>query len=129
MKEESKLVDYREPLKHILCSALIYIQALSMEMKKLDLKEEQKDNDPDKLRTATVLHNMMVTVNDIIHPAHQFLYEMFPGDEKLYDELVKYFKINKDGGLVFKGCLCKDCSVSASKEDKSTQTDPVLDQA
>ena len=123
MKTETQLTDYREPLKHILCSAIIYIQALSMEVKKLELKEEATDNSPEKIRTATILHNMMVTVNDIIHPAHQFLYEMFPGDEKLYDEMVKYFKGNKEQGIVFKGCQCKDCAVAPKTEDKSTQTD------
>jgi len=129
MKSETQLIDYREPLKHVLCSALVYIQALSMEMKKLDLKEEQEDNDPEKLRTATILHNMMVTVNDIIHPAHDFLYELFPGDEKLYDELVKYFNENEQQGVTFKGCLCKVCALIPAKEDskadKETQTDSV----
>lgn len=125
MKTETQLIDYREPLKHVLCSALVYIQALSMEMKKLDLKEKQEDNEPEKLRTATILHNMMVTVNDIIHPAHDFLYEFFPGEEKLYDEMVKYFKQNKEQGVTFKGCLCKGCAITKPTEDKATQTDSV----
>ncbi len=125
MKKETQLIDYREPLKHVLCSALVYIQALSQEMKKLDLKENHEDNESEKLRTATILHNMMVTVNDIIHPAHEFLYEIFPGDEKFYDELVKYFKQNKEAGVVFKGCMCKYCATNPSKDDKATQTETV----
>lgn len=142
MKTETQLVDYKEPLKHVLCAALVYIQSLSQEMKKLNLKEKQEDNEVEKLRVATILHNMMVTINDIIHPAHEFLYEIFPGDEKLYDEMVKYFNQNQESGVGIKGCMCKYCANRPKKDepaasesadsgvaDKSTQTDSVLPSA
>ena len=121
--QTSHSIDYREPLKHILCTALIYIRTLSVELKKLDLQERIEDNSKEKLQTATYLHNVMVTVSDIIHPAHDFLSDIFPGDQKFYEELKKYFTKNKEDGMVFKGCQCKTC-FKASEKESNEQSSP-----
>jgi hypothetical protein len=103
-----------ETLKHVLCGALTHIDAISTEIKKLNIKEKPEDNDPEAYKRAKLLHLTLIAINDIIHPAHTLLPELFKGNEDYFGYLVSAFAKAKSDGLSFKGCMCDGCSVKAA---------------
>ena len=108
-KEEAPINIYSDALKHVLCGALVHLDAISNEIRKLDIKPEMKDNDPERYKRARMLHLTLVAINDIIHPAHSQLYEYFKGNDDFFNGLVDSFSKAKADGLTFKGCMCDKC--------------------
>ena len=110
-------VNHAETLKHVLCGALIHLEAIAHEIKKLDIKEKPEENDPVALQRAKILHLTMIGINDIIHPAHEILPQYFKGNDDYFGILSKTWERSKKDGLAFKGCLCPKCG-AASEVDK-----------
>lgn len=108
-------------LKHILCGALTHLDAIGIEIKKLDLKEDPSQNDPDKMKRAQILHLTMLAINDIIHPAHTVLKGLFQGNDTYFDALIASFAKAKSDGLAFKGCQCADC-VGTTKDSSDIKS-------
>lgn len=105
-------------LKHILCGALTQLDALSLAIRKLDIKERIEDNDPKSYERARMMHLTMIAINDIIHPAHKHLYEYFKGTDSYFDGLVKSWNKAKSDGLVCRGCMCDTCAIDPRTDAK-----------
>ena len=110
--------NHSDMLKHVLCGALIHLDAIGHEIKKLYLKENPEDNSSEIMNRAKILHLTMIAINDIIHPAHGAMYEFFKGNEEHFDALCNGFARAKKDGLAFKGCMCPMCHGSTSEVDK-----------
>jgi hypothetical protein len=114
--------NHAETLKHVLCGALIHLEALAHEIKKLDIKEKAEENDPVALQRAKILHLTMIGINDIIHPAHELLSLYFKGNDDYFGILSKTWERSKKDGMAFKGCLCPKCGVTGEPEKPSNQS-------
>lgn len=104
--------NYQETLKHILSNALVHIDGITSEIRKLDFKNDGTETDPEKIRRARMLDTMIIAINDIIHPAHKLLSEYFPGDEAFFNILIESQKKAKEAKMLFIGCSCEDCKTS-----------------
>src|ERR1017187_2094915 len=102
-------INHMEALKHVLCGALMHIEAIAHEIKKLDIKDKAEDNDPVALQRAKILHLTVVAINDIIHPAHDALFSYFKGSDEYFNALVASWNKAKKDGMTFKGCMCETC--------------------
>lgn len=102
---------YKDSLKHVLCNALVHMQAISTELKKLNIKEKSEDNDPAIMAHANRLYLTMTAINDIIHPGHDLLDGYFPGTEEYFELLRTQWANSKKDKLSFEGCLCSKCGV------------------
>jgi hypothetical protein len=101
-------------LKHLLCGALTHLDAIGKEIKRLNIKEDPKDNNPKDYERARILHLTMLAINDIIHPAHKLLPIIFKDNEDYFNSLVRSFSKAKKDGLTFGGCMCDTCVAKGS---------------
>lgn len=103
--------NYRDTLKHVLSNALIHIDGISNELRKMGIAEkEPKDLSPDDLKRARMLDTFVIAINDIIHPAHKLLTEFFSENDKAYFDILKTSHDKaRELGMLFKGCGCEDC--------------------
>lgn len=103
--------NYRDILKHVLSNALIHIDGISNELRKMGMGETKpEDMDPETLKRVRLLDTFVVAINDIIHPAHKLLEEYFTDSDKAYFDLLRQTREKaREIGMLFKGCGCEDC--------------------
>ena len=103
--------NYRDTLKFVLSNALIHIDGISNELRKMGIGEKDaKDLDAETLKRARMLDTFVIAINDIIHPAHKLLEEYFSDSDKAYFDILKQsHQKAREIGMLFKGCGCPEC--------------------
>lgn len=102
---------YEETLKYILGNALVHLDNLGVEIRKI---QDSSDNDltkldPEVIQRARLLDITMIAINDIIHPAHELLDGFFKGNETYFTMLKDAHAKARDIGMLFRGCGCNSC--------------------
>ena len=107
-------------ISNVLCGAFEHMDAISKELKRLDIKDE--NGDPAKVARAKVLTLTLTVINDIIHPAHKLSYALFKGAEGFLDMCVENQKIAIRTKMV-PVCKCEACpkEVDVPKDTESSR--------
>lgn len=104
----------KEILADVLAGAFEHMDAIVVELKKLGTEEEVAQ-DPVKNQRAKILTLTLISINDIVHPAHDIAYQIFNDRDEILDVYKKNHAIAQDRKIV-PVCFCCSCRKIKKKE-------------
>lgn len=114
MSKKYTAKQYEQIIRDVMCGALEHMEAIKREIGKIGKIDE--NSDPNLMARAKVMHLTLTCINDIIHPAHKLLYQLFSGEnyESYFDVLVSNHKQAIERKIV-PPCYCIQCDPNKEK--------------
>jgi len=108
MSKKYTAKQYEQVLRDVTCGALEHIEAIKKEIGKIG--PITQESDPNLVARSKVMHLTLTCINDIIHPAHKLLFQLFSGEnyEEYFNVLISNHKQAMEKNLL-PACYCKEC--------------------
>lgn len=102
----------KQILMDVISLSMSHIHSLSAELKKLDINDANfAEKSPDERRRSMILNNMLTTINDSIHPAHDLALEFFPQAKEFIEACKKNQEMAIQSKLLPNKCICYTCKI------------------
>jgi hypothetical protein len=99
-------------LSDVLCIAFEHMQALAMELRKLDINESNvKEKSKSDLDRAQLLSHVLTLINDVIHPVHDTALTLFPDAKDFVEYCIKNQALAVEKKLISPNCNCYVCKM------------------
>ena len=114
MSKKYTAKQYEQIIRDVMCGALEHMEAIKREIGKIGKIDE--NSDPNLVARAKVMHLTLTCINDIIHPAHKLLYQLFSSEAhtSYFDVLVTNHKAAMEKNLL-PTCYCIMCDPNKDK--------------
>lgn len=111
MHKTNSVTHLKTILSDVLKVAFQHMQGLALELKKLDINESNlKSKSKEKLMAAETMSHVLTIINDVIHPAHSVILQLFDKDmQEFVDYCVKNQAFAVEKKLINPKCNCNSC--------------------